>query len=87
MAQGDFAAAQDRVDSAPRVVNEYQFYLGEDLYKQYTQRLNQTAERIREAQAEREKQLAEQKRTEAAAGAATAPDPGGEGSPAKHQRS
>ncbi len=66
MAQGDFASARDRVENAIRVVNEYQLYLGDELYKQHTQRLNGTSDRIREAQAEKDKQLAEQKRQEAA---------------------
>jgi len=66
IAEGEFNAAMDRVMDAQRVVNEAQFYLGEDLYKQHTQRLNQTADRIRNAQAEKAKQLAAQKRQEAA---------------------
>ncbi len=66
IAQGQFDAAADRVADAQRKVNEAQFYLGEELYKQYTQRLSQTADRIQEARSAREKELAEQKHQEAA---------------------
>jgi tetratricopeptide (TPR) repeat protein len=64
--QSDFAGATDRVESAQRVVNENQIYLGDELYQQYTQRLNETGAQIRAAQLEHDKQVTEQKRQEAA---------------------
>ncbi len=66
VAQGQFEAALERVDTAQRVVNEEQFFLGDELYKQCTQRLNQMAERIRQARAVRDTELADQKRVDAA---------------------
>jgi len=66
MAQGDFASARARVENATRVVNENQAYLGAELYRQHTQRLDQTAGRIREAETQRETQLAGQRRQESA---------------------
>jgi Ca-activated chloride channel family protein len=66
IAQGQFDTAADRVAEAQRKVNEAQFYLGEELYRQYTQRLSQTADRIQEARTAREKESAGQRRQETA---------------------
>ncbi|MEN6577642.1 MAG: hypothetical protein ABFD90_14960, partial [Phycisphaerales bacterium] len=65
MAQGDFASARDRVDNAVRVVNDYKLYLEGELYKQHMKRLSETSDRIGEAEAQKDKQLAEQKRQDA----------------------
>ncbi|MEN6335687.1 MAG: hypothetical protein ABFE01_15660 [Phycisphaerales bacterium] len=64
MAQGEFVSARDSIEGAMRTVNEYQAYLGDDLYKQHMQRLNSTSERVTEAQTEQDRQQAQQKRTD-----------------------
>ncbi|MCU0917508.1 MAG: hypothetical protein MUC88_23530, partial [Planctomycetes bacterium] len=64
--QGEFNAALDHVMEAQRIVNEAQFYLGDDLYKEYTQRLNQAADRVRNAEAERAKVVETERRQQAA---------------------
>ncbi|MBM4029669.1 MAG: hypothetical protein FJ280_30360, partial [Planctomycetes bacterium] len=66
VAQGQFDAAMDRLAEAQRVVEEAQFYLGEELYRQHTQRLNQMTEKVQEARAERDRQLVEKRRQDAA---------------------
>ncbi len=66
IAEGRFDEAANRVADAQRVVNEAQFYLGDDLYKQYTQRLTQMAQRIQDARAEKEKELTKEKKKESA---------------------
>ncbi|HSW02797.1 MAG TPA: hypothetical protein VLI39_21715 [Sedimentisphaerales bacterium] len=66
MAQGDFVSARDNIDGAMRAINQYQSYLGDELYKQHLQRLNGTSERIAEAQAEQDRQQADQRLRESA---------------------
>ena len=66
LARGEFDAAAERVGAAQRVVNENQLYLGDELYRRHTQRLNDVARRNSEARTVREKQLDEQKRLESA---------------------
>ncbi len=66
MAQAEFEAAHNRVENAQREVNEYQLYLGDELYRQHTERLGETTERINEAEVERENQLAVQRSKDAA---------------------
>ncbi len=66
IAQGQFYAAADRVVEAQRLVNDEQFYLGAALYQQYTERLNQAAQQIQEARANRDMALAGQKSKDAA---------------------
>lgn len=66
MAQGDFVSARDNIDGAVRAVNQYQAYLGDELYKQHMQRLNGTSESIAEAQAAQDRQQAEQRLRESA---------------------
>ena len=66
MAQGDFVSARDNIDGAVRAVNQYQAYLGDELYKQHMQRLNGTSESIAEAQATQDRQQGEQRLRESA---------------------
>jgi len=65
MAQGKFDTAREPIDDAYRVVNLNQLHLGDDLYKQYSERLTGVLTDIRDAEAERETQMAEQERLEA----------------------
>ncbi len=65
VAENQFNKARESVDIARRVINENQLHLGDELYNQYNQRLNDMAQRIDKAESAHKAQLAEQKRQEA----------------------
>jgi len=65
MAQGDFAGARAAVANAVAVVNDYQQYLGDELYKQHMGVLNTTSDRIGRAEAEKSKQMEAEKQQQA----------------------
>jgi len=65
MAQGQFEQAREPIDEAQRLVNQNQLHLGDELYRLHSNRLRDVLESIAQAQTDREKQLAEQKRLEA----------------------
>ncbi len=62
LAQGEFDQARDVVFNAQGVVNRYQMHLGEDLYKQYTQQLDDAGRSIADAQVLRDRQQVEKRR-------------------------
>ena len=66
MAQGEFASARDSVEGAVRTVNQYQAYLGDELYKQHMLKLNGTSQSIDAAQAAQDKQQESQRLQESA---------------------
>ncbi len=66
MAQGEFDRAREPITEAQRTVSDNQLYLGDDLYEQYSRRLNGVAGSIDQAQAQRQSELAAQRRQEAA---------------------
>lgn len=61
----EFDKAKEEVESAERIVNEYQPDLGDELFKQRSGELKQLAEKIVQEQDKRVQQLQEQKRLEA----------------------
>ena len=65
LAQGEFDQANDVVFNAQGVVNRYQMHLGEELYKQYTQQLDDANKSIADAQSLRDTQQVEKRRVDA----------------------
>ena len=65
ISKDEFDKAKQEVESAERIVNEYQLDLGEDLYRQHGSELKQLAETIVQQQDSRTQQLQEQKQAEA----------------------
>jgi type II secretory pathway component GspD/PulD (secretin) len=65
ISKDEFDKAKQEVETAERIVNEYQLDLGEDLFKQHTDELKQLSETIAQQQDNRTQQLQEQKQAEA----------------------
>ena len=67
ISQGEFSKAKEAVETAERTVSKNQLFLGDDLFKQYSDQLQQLNEQIVQGQKQRSQQLQEQKRIEAVA--------------------
>ncbi|MDD5326430.1 MAG: hypothetical protein PHY02_01290 [Phycisphaerae bacterium] len=65
ISKDEFDKAKQEVETAERIVNEYQLDLGEDLFRQHSSELKQLAETIDQQQDNRAEQLQEQKQAEA----------------------
>jgi len=65
ISQGAFDKAKEAVETAERCVNKNGLHLGDDLFRQYDDKLKQLAEEIEKGQRERAVRLEEQKRVEA----------------------
>jgi type II secretory pathway component GspD/PulD (secretin) len=65
ISQDEFDKAKEEVESAERIVNEYQPDLGDELFRQHSGELKQLAEKIVQEQDKRVQHLQEQKREEA----------------------
>ncbi len=65
--QGEFDKAKEAVETAERTVNKNQLFLGDDLFKQYSDQLQQLNEQIVHGQKQKAQQMQEQKRVEAVA--------------------
>ena len=65
MSKGEFEKAREAVEAAERTVNENSLQLGDYLFKQYTGQLKQLSEQISQGQAERDRQIGEQKQLKA----------------------
>ena len=62
---GEFDKAKEAVETAKRVVNENQIYLGEDVFRHYCSVLGQLTEQITEQQNNRAEHLQQQRQKEA----------------------
>jgi tetratricopeptide (TPR) repeat protein len=67
ISKGEFSKAKEAVETAERTVNKNQLFLGEDLFRQYSEQLQQLNGQIAQGQKQTAQQLQEQKRTEAVA--------------------
>jgi Flp pilus assembly secretin CpaC/tetratricopeptide (TPR) repeat protein len=65
LAQGNFDKAQEVIFNAQSIVNQNQLYLGDELYGQYMQRLDEATKSVSEATGIRDKQQADQKHQQA----------------------
>jgi tetratricopeptide (TPR) repeat protein len=65
--QGEFDKAKEAVETAERTVNKNQLFLGDDLFKQYSDQLQQLNEQVLQKQKQMSQQMQEQKRVEAVA--------------------
>jgi len=67
ISEGEFSKAKEAVETAERTVNKNQLFLGDDLFRQYSEELQQLNGQIAQGQKQRGQQLQEQKRIEAVA--------------------
>jgi len=65
ISEGEFGKAKEAVETAERIVNEYQLDLGDELFIQYSSELKQLSEKIIEDRSVVARQLQEQKQLEA----------------------
>jgi general secretion pathway protein D len=67
ISQGEFSKAKEAVETAERTVNKNQLFLGDDLFRRYSEQLQQLNGQIAQGQKQTAQQLQERKRIEAVA--------------------